>query len=167
MPGELPDYAQHIHDLNVTVASISTIPLTKLNSEDPASTVTLQASASQVGFFYLDLRNDPCGSKILADLPALYELSDLYFSQREESKMKDVRNDIEPSQDLGYKASSCDETFEVCFLQRCFQPWTLLITRARFRGTRCPRQGPRTFQRCSETKATWCIDSALLAKKPA
>ena len=95
------------------MAVLNTISLAELRSGDNSTTEALHEAASGSGFFYLNLRDDPRGSNILAGLAPLYQLSDRYFSQAEHKKREDVRSDIEPSQDLGYKASDCDETYEV------------------------------------------------------
>lgn len=113
MPGRLLDYEQSIEGQSVTVAALHTISLSKLNNKDPAEIERLREAASKTGFFYLDLRGDSEGDKVLKDLPAVYRVADEYFGQAEEVKVKDARTDIEPSQDLGFKSSDCDETFEI------------------------------------------------------
>ncbi|KAL3425176.1 2og-fe oxygenase family protein [Phlyctema vagabunda] len=104
---------QTVGGQDVSIMTIPTISLAKLNKNDSHEIKELQNAASGIGFFYIDLFEDDIGEKILADMPEMYTASRNYFHQSNELKLKDVREDIKPSQDLGYKCSSCDETYEI------------------------------------------------------
>lgn len=91
----------------------SVIDYSKLAKKDPSAVAQLLDAASSSGFFFLDLRQDAQAKQLLQDLPEVYRVSDLYFSQGRETKLKDTRPDQKPSQDRGYKFSDCDETFEI------------------------------------------------------
>jgi isopenicillin N synthase-like dioxygenase len=115
------DHEQRIGDQNVRVVAIPTISLKALNSGDYTVQQELREAASDPGFFYLDLSCNLLGDRVLADLQDLYALADKYFTQTDEVKLRDVRKDITPSQDLGYKSSPCDETFEVWLFTCCLR----------------------------------------------
>lgn len=100
-------------DRGIPVAQPSIISLAKLRIKDPAELALLDKAASNTGFFYLDLRGDAEGERMLAHLPDVYAVVEKYFSQPEEAKVKDVRFDIKASQDLGWKKGYGGESFEV------------------------------------------------------
>jgi len=101
-------------DMNgVDVATLETVDLARLTKKEPAEIRKLLDASCLPGFFYLDLRNDELGVRMLADLAEVYNVSEKYFDQDEKTKAKDARTDQKPSQDKGYKRSSCDETFEM------------------------------------------------------
>lgn len=85
----------------IDVASLETIDLARLATADPDEVEKLLKASCSPGFFYLDLRNDPSGIRVLADLPAVYAISEKYFDQPHELKMKDYRDGQKPSQDRG------------------------------------------------------------------
>lgn len=100
-------------DRGIPVAQPSIISLAKLRTKDPAELALLGKAASNTGFFYLNLRGDAKGERVLAHLPDVYSVVEKYFSQPEEAKVKDARFDIKASQDLGWKKGYGGESFEV------------------------------------------------------
>jgi len=108
-----PDTIDSMRARGISVANLLTISLAKLHAKDPAELDRLYKGASNTGFFYLDLRGDIEGDRLLAHLPSIYALADKYFAQSEEAKEKDIRHDIRPSQDIGYKNPPGREGFEV------------------------------------------------------
>lgn len=106
--------AQEMIDRGISVAQLSIISLARLHQKDPAELALLNAAASKVGFFYLDFRGGNTESdRLLAHLPSVYTLAEKYFSQPEAAKAKDVRLDIKPTQDLGWKNGIDRESYEV------------------------------------------------------
>ncbi|KAE9370965.1 Clavaminate synthase-like protein [Stipitochalara longipes BDJ] len=97
----------------ISVAQLSIISLAKLHAKDPAEIALLKNAASNTGFFYLDLRGDTEGERVLAHLPDVYAVAKKYFAQPEEAKLVDVRLDIKASQDLGWKRGYGGESFEI------------------------------------------------------
>ena len=83
------------------VATLKVIDLKLLIARERREIETLVTAAQSSGFFYLDLQNEPSARQLLDDLPLVYKLSDEYFDQPIESKLKDVRNDQSASQDRG------------------------------------------------------------------
>jgi isopenicillin N synthase-like dioxygenase len=117
-------------DLGIPVARLSTISLVKLRAKDPVELIFLDKAASNTGFFYLDLREDSEGKRVLAHLPDVYAVAEKYFSQPQETKAKDVRHDNNASQDLGWKKCHGGESFEVsipCWLIKAliFEAYTM------------------------------------------
>ena len=94
-------------------AQLSIISLAKLHTKDSVELALLDRAASNTGIFYLDLRGDARGKRMLAHAPDIYAVAEKYFSQTEEAKAKDARFDIKPSQDLGWKSGHGGESFEV------------------------------------------------------
>jgi len=97
----------------IPMAQLSIISLAKLHANDPIELALLDKAASDTGFFYLDLRGDDIGERMLTNLPEVYTAAEKYFAQPEEAKLKDVRLDIMASQDLGWKRGHGGESFEV------------------------------------------------------
>ncbi|KAJ5033023.1 uncharacterized protein L3040_009608 [Drepanopeziza brunnea f. sp. 'multigermtubi'] len=100
----------------IPVALLPTISAADLAT--PMGQQQLQQAATTLGFFYLDLTSSQPGileGMVLRELEAVYALADEYFRQPDAVKRQDVRRDIPPgqSQDLGYQASACDESFEI------------------------------------------------------
>lgn len=110
-------------DRGVPVAQLSVVSLTKLRSKDPTEIALLIEAASNTGIFYLDLRGDAGGSRVLSHLSDVYAVAEKYFTQPEEAKANDARLDIKASQDLGWKKGHGGQSFEVknlkCQLIRC------------------------------------------------
>ncbi|KAG9232097.1 hypothetical protein BJ875DRAFT_381436 [Amylocarpus encephaloides] len=100
-------------DSGVPVAQLSIISLAKLHTKDSAELALLEKAASNTGFFYLDFRGDAEGERVLAHLPEIYRVAQKYFSQPEETKIKDTRLDVKASQDLGWKKGRGGESFEI------------------------------------------------------
>lgn len=100
-------------DRGIPVAQPSIISLAKLRTKDSSELALLDKAASTTGLFYLDLRGDAEGERVLAHLPDIYAVVEKYFSQPEEAKAQDARFDIKASQDLGYKRGYGSESFEV------------------------------------------------------
>lgn len=80
----------------VDVASLETIDFGRLATKDPAEVEKLLNASQMPGFFYLDLQSEPA-KQVVADLPDVYALTEKYFDQPLEVKMKDYR----PGQDGG------------------------------------------------------------------
>lgn len=109
----VPDTIESMANRGISVAQLSIISLAKLHAKDPAELALLDKVASNTGFFYLDLRGDPEGKRVLAHLPDVYQVAKKYFAQPDEAKVKDARIDIKASQDLGWKKGNGGESFEV------------------------------------------------------
>lgn len=100
---------QPLHgDKDIPIAVIPTISIADVDEEHGQR--ALQHAASDLGFFYLRLDSR---ASMLAELQDMYALAAEYFLQPQHLKLADARSDIQVSQDLGYKSSTCDETFEV------------------------------------------------------
>jgi len=91
----------------VDIAPLETIDFARLATKEPTEVAKLLKSSQTPGFFYLDLQNDAT-RKILTDLQNVLSVTDKYFVQPHELKMKDYR----VSQDRGYKPGE-DESFEI------------------------------------------------------
>lgn len=85
----------------IDVAPLEIIDLARLVQGEPDEVEKLLGAARSPGFFYLDLRRDPFGRKLLADLPIVYAVSEKYFDQPHELKMKDYRDGQSATQDRG------------------------------------------------------------------
>ena len=86
---------------NVAVAKLETISLALLLAHDAAEGQRLLEAARSQGFFYLNFQNESSATKLLADLPDIYAVTDRYFDQPYEEKVKDFRQNQEASQDRG------------------------------------------------------------------
>ncbi|KAI4162402.1 MAG: hypothetical protein LQ342_003968 [Letrouitia transgressa] len=114
MPSRIEPSTTTIKGKTVPVSSFDTISLVQLESGESSAVERLLSAATSSGWFYLDLKGDsPTGKVVIEDVDKVYQISDKYFMQPKESKERDVRTDQKPSQDRGYKTSSCDETFEM------------------------------------------------------
>ncbi|KAI9054019.1 hypothetical protein LZ554_002961 [Drepanopeziza brunnea f. sp. 'monogermtubi'] len=107
---------QQLNGQVIPVALLPTISAADLAT--PTGQQQLQQAATTLGFFYLDLMSSQPGileGMVLRELEAVYALADDYFRQPDAVKRQDLRRDIPPgqSQDLGYQASACDESFEI------------------------------------------------------
>jgi hypothetical protein len=109
----LPETMESMAERGISVAQLSIISLAKLNANDPGEVALLDKAASNPGLFYLDLRGNAGGERVLAHLPDIYALAETYFAQPEENKVQDSRPDIKASQDLGWKKGYGGESFEV------------------------------------------------------
>lgn len=122
---------------DIPVAKLSIISLSKLRTKDSAELALLDEAASNTGFFYLDLRGDSQGERLLGNLPAIQILVENYFGQPEEAKAKDARFDIKAWQDLGWKKRYGGESFEVRIPMLIHRDkFSLLIPKIRSRGTK-------------------------------
>lgn len=61
-----PDY--------IPTASMSTISLASLNSEDDAAAKSLLAACQELGFFLLDLNGDKLGEGLIEDIDQLFSI---------------------------------------------------------------------------------------------
>jgi hypothetical protein len=113
MASYFPETTMGTSNCGVAVAQLSVISLARLHSNDPAELALLEKAASKTGFFYLDLRGDAEGERVLAHLPHVYTVAEKYFTQSEDAKIKDVRDEIKASQGLGWKKGNGMESFEV------------------------------------------------------
>lgn len=86
------------------IATLEVVNLELLRAQEPRELRKLLLAAQSSGFFYLDLRgeNGAPENKLLQYLPQIYALSEKYFDQPIQSKLEDVRDDQNPSQDRGY-----------------------------------------------------------------
>lgn len=57
---------------DIPTASMSTISLASLNSEDEAAAKNLLAACQELGFFLLDLNGDELGEKLIEDIDQLF-----------------------------------------------------------------------------------------------
>lgn len=80
----------------VDIAPLETIDCARLAAKEPAEVAKLLKSSQSPGFFYLDLRGDAT-RQILTDLQSVLGLTEKYFDQPHDLKMKDYRE----SQDRG------------------------------------------------------------------
>lgn len=119
MANSTTDSIESVTGRGVPVANLNIISLAKLHAKDPAELALLERSAASPGFFYLDFRGDREGERVLAHVPDLYAVSERYFTQPDEAKEKDIRLDIKPSQDLGWKKGRGAESFEVRNMKAC------------------------------------------------
>lgn len=71
-----------------------TIDLGRLVTKEPDEVEKLLHASQMPGFFYLDLQNEPA-KQLLADLPEFYAVSEKYFDEPHEVKMKDYRAEQE------------------------------------------------------------------------
>ncbi len=76
-------------DQKVNVAPLATVNYARLEANEPDEVAKLLEAAKSSGFFYLDLQNGPA-QQLLADVPELYAMSQHYFDQPQEVKMKDL-----------------------------------------------------------------------------
>ena len=86
-------------DKSIDVAPLETVKLAQLTAKDPSAVSKLLKAASSCGFFFLDLQSEGLPENLNADVPKIYTLSDQYFEQSHEQKMKDYREDQLKSQD--------------------------------------------------------------------
>lgn len=80
----------------VDIAPLETIDFARLAAKEPAEVTKLLKSSQSPGIFYLDLRGDAT-RQLLADLQSVLGLTEKYFDQPDDLKMKDYR----ASQDRG------------------------------------------------------------------
>ena len=113
MAASLPDDFKSMANGGMPVAKLSIVSLTKLRTRDPTELALLDQAASKTGFFYLDLRGDTEGDRVLAHGPDIYAVAEKFFAQPETAKVKNARLDIKASQDLGWKKGHGGESFEV------------------------------------------------------
>ncbi|EXJ72351.1 uncharacterized protein A1O5_04855 [Cladophialophora psammophila CBS 110553] len=97
------------------VAKLGVVDLAALRSHESTELEKLLNAARSTGFFYLNLQHDLIGGQISAMLPGIYRISEDFFHQPSEEKMKFYRASQNPSQDRGYKRSTCDETLEMAY----------------------------------------------------
>lgn len=90
-----------IRGKKIDVAPLETIDYARLVNQEPSEAQKLLRAAQSPGFFYLDLRNNPSTKKMLRDLSDVYSLSEQYFDQPHEVKMKDYRQGQNESLDRG------------------------------------------------------------------
>ncbi|OAL26811.1 hypothetical protein AYO20_09953 [Fonsecaea nubica] len=102
-------------DVPTRIAQLEVIDLAGLRAHETTELEKLFNSARTSGFFYLNLENDATGRQIAGMLPDVYRISSDFFHQPSKQKMKLYRAGQNPSQDRGYKTSSCDETFEMAY----------------------------------------------------
>lgn len=90
-----------VKEMKIEVAPLETIDLARLTAREPNEAHRLLKAAQTSGFFYLDLRNDSDGNELLSKLTDVYSLSEKYFDQPHEVKMKDFRQGQHTSLDRG------------------------------------------------------------------
>lgn len=73
---------------DIPTASMSTITLASLNSEDEAAARHLLAACQELGFFLLDLNGDGLGEKLMKDIDQLFligkDIMDLPWAVKEQ-----------------------------------------------------------------------------------
>ncbi|CAD6451372.1 b99b15e1-841e-4402-92d6-7b9691663bd4 [Sclerotinia trifoliorum] len=92
----------------VDVAPLESINYARLISKDPLEIEKLIQVCQKPGIFWLDLRDEPT-KEWLAELKELYAVSETYFDQPKEVKMKT----FDEQDDGGYKPGEHEETFEI------------------------------------------------------
>ncbi|OQV10652.1 hypothetical protein CLAIMM_14619 [Cladophialophora immunda] len=97
------------------ISKLEVIDLAGLRTRSSTEVEKLLNAARSSGLFYLNLQNDVIGRQIASMLPDIYLVSENFFRQSSDEKMKFHRAWQNPSQDRGYKQSSCDETFEMAY----------------------------------------------------
>lgn len=90
MPSRTAPYTATVGGRQINIAPLETINYAGLVAKEPAEVDKLLNAARTPGFFYLDLRDDST-KEILADLREMYALTERYFDQPHELKMKDCR----------------------------------------------------------------------------
>ena len=88
-------------DVLIDVASIDTIELDHLVNNEPIAISKLLKAASSYGLFFLDLQSEACLESIHADISEMYKISEEYFYQSYEQKLKDHREDQSELQNRG------------------------------------------------------------------
>lgn len=78
------------------IAPLETIDFARLAAKEPSEVAKLLKSSQTLGFFYLDLQNDAT-KRITTDLQDVLSVTEKYFDQPHELKMKDFR----PSSERG------------------------------------------------------------------
>lgn len=110
--------AKSMEDRGIAVAQLCTVSLAKIHAKDPTELAALERAASTTGFFYLNLKEGIVGDRVLAHLHDVYAIAEKYFMQPNEAKLNDIRQDLKPSQDLGWKNGHGVESFEVCNIEQ-------------------------------------------------
>ncbi|KAF5855737.1 hypothetical protein ETB97_008560 [Aspergillus alliaceus] len=90
-----------------------TIDLERLVANSGSENAKLLEACKSNGVFYLDFRNYAATRDIGRQTEAIYAVSDRYFEQPIEVKMKDLRKDQPASSDRGFKFYDFEETFEI------------------------------------------------------
>ena len=90
-----------LSDVPVDVAPIDTIELDHLVNNEPLAISKLLKAASSYGLFFLDLQSEACLGSLHADISEIYQISEGYFDQSYEQKLKDHREDQSELQDRG------------------------------------------------------------------
>ena len=88
-------------DVPIDVAPIDTIKLDHLVNNEPLAISKLLKAASSYGLFFLDLQSEACLENLHADISEINKISEKYFDQSYEHKLKDHRQDQSELQDRG------------------------------------------------------------------
>lgn len=91
MPHRTAPRITTIDGYQVDVASLETIDFGRLATKEPAEIEKLLNVSQLPGFFYLDLQSENT-KQIIEDLPEIYQLSEKYFDQPPEVKLKDYED---------------------------------------------------------------------------
>ncbi|EPS39380.1 hypothetical protein H072_6855 [Dactylellina haptotyla CBS 200.50] len=99
----------------ICVANLDTISLRDLESGDAEEIHKLSSVMTSQGIFYIDFHGSQMGTILSEKLGEIYYVTQEYFDQSHDMKVKDFRADQKHSQDRGYKFCSTDETFEMAY----------------------------------------------------
>ncbi|KAI5839455.1 hypothetical protein DFP73DRAFT_561694 [Morchella snyderi] len=95
-----------VNGTEVDVADLEVIDFSRLAANEPAEVEKLYKASKSPGFFYLDLTGE---DRYLGEVRNMYSLSDKYFDQPLEVKMKDCRE----SEERGFqKPTELDGEFD-------------------------------------------------------
>ncbi|KAJ6262571.1 Oxidoreductase vrtI [Drechslerella dactyloides] len=86
-----------VENTEIDVAPLEVINLKLLLEDDEAERLKLHHAASSLGFFYIDARNS---TEYVADVEQMYSITERYFMQTEEAKLRDY---VEFDEFRGYK----------------------------------------------------------------
>lgn len=81
-----------VGDTEVDIAPLEVISFKKLLEKDEQEVLKLYKAAQSPGFFHLDVRDS---EQYVADLLQMYDITEKYFCEPEEVKMRDFVKDDE------------------------------------------------------------------------
>ncbi|XP_044718949.1 uncharacterized protein HRG_07514 [Hirsutella rhossiliensis] len=94
-------------------STVANLDIARLAAKDASEVARLLEATQNPGFFYLDFRNEPTMNHVAQQARGVYTVTEEYFDQPTEVKMKDVREGQPASSDRGYKSCETDESFEM------------------------------------------------------
>jgi isopenicillin N synthase-like dioxygenase len=85
---------------NVPVAPMYTVSLAQLHAQNASATTNVLRACQELGFFLLDLHNDPLGEDVMAEVDALFAVGKDIMNLPDEVKSQ-FQHDL-PKSFLGY-----------------------------------------------------------------